>query len=207
MVTVAIIGCGRIANFAHLPALSKMEDVRIKYACDLLIEKANAVVEKYGAENVYFFTYDWRKTPEQLATELNEYIETAKANGAIALFGEKYGKVAVKIVPWFSPRLQGEVYCYPHLPYKEMCPLFAVDEKLGAMLLKYVEIHDNPDPDKKMERIVLKGDIPSPANPPSGCRFRTRCRFATEACAQGASTVEVEPGHFVTCRLMTQKTQ
>ena len=47
---IAIIGCGRIANFAHLPALSKMEDVRIKYACDLLIEKANAVVEKYGAE-------------------------------------------------------------------------------------------------------------------------------------------------------------
>ena len=48
--TIAIIGCGRIANLAHLPALSKMEDVRIKYACDLLIEKANAVVEKYGAE-------------------------------------------------------------------------------------------------------------------------------------------------------------
>ena len=48
--TIAIIGCGRIANFAHLPALSKMEDVRIKYACDLLIEKAEAVVEKYGAE-------------------------------------------------------------------------------------------------------------------------------------------------------------
>ena len=48
--TIAIIGCGRIANFAHLPALSKMEDVRIKYACDLIIEKANAVVEKYGAE-------------------------------------------------------------------------------------------------------------------------------------------------------------
>ena len=48
--TVAIIGCGRIANMAHLPALAKMDDVRIKYACDLLIEKANAVVEKYGAE-------------------------------------------------------------------------------------------------------------------------------------------------------------
>ena len=54
-------------------------------------------------------------------------------------------------------------------------------------------------------RILLEGDIPSPANPPSGCRFRTRCRFATEACAQGASTVEVEPGHFVTCRLMCEE--
>ena len=40
MMVVAIIGCGRIADMAHLPALSQMEDVRIKYACDLLIEKA-----------------------------------------------------------------------------------------------------------------------------------------------------------------------
>ncbi len=47
---VAIIGCGRIANQAHLPALSKMEDVRIKYACDLIPEKAEAVVESFGAE-------------------------------------------------------------------------------------------------------------------------------------------------------------
>lgn len=50
----------------------------------------------------------------------------------------RYGKVAMKIVPWFSPRLQGEIYCYRHLPYQEMCPLHAVDEKLGAMLLKYI---------------------------------------------------------------------
>ncbi len=48
--TIAIIGCGRIAQNAHLPALTKMEDVRIKYVCDVLIEKANAVLEKY--ENV-----------------------------------------------------------------------------------------------------------------------------------------------------------
>ncbi len=47
--TIAIIGCGRIAQNAHLPALTKMEDVRIKYACDLLIEKAQAVLKKYPA--------------------------------------------------------------------------------------------------------------------------------------------------------------
>ena len=40
MVTVAVIGCGRIANLAHFPALAPMEDVRIKYACDIIIEKA-----------------------------------------------------------------------------------------------------------------------------------------------------------------------
>ena len=45
--TVAIIGCGRIANNAHLPALEKLENVRIKYGCDILIEKAEAAKEKF----------------------------------------------------------------------------------------------------------------------------------------------------------------
>ncbi len=67
---------------------------------------------------------------------------------------EKYGPVAVKIVPWFSPRLQGEVYCYRHLPYKEMCPLYAVDEKLGAMMLKYVPGAESSDPDRKEAAIA-----------------------------------------------------
>lgn len=44
---VAVIGCGRIANNAHLPALSTQEDVRIKYACDLLPEKAQAAKENF----------------------------------------------------------------------------------------------------------------------------------------------------------------
>ena len=44
---VAIIGCGRIANLAHLPALSKMDQVRIKYACDLILSKAEAAKEKF----------------------------------------------------------------------------------------------------------------------------------------------------------------
>ena len=58
MVTLAIIGCGRIAQNAHLPALTKMEDVRIKYACDILIEKATAMVEKY--ENVEMAISDYK---------------------------------------------------------------------------------------------------------------------------------------------------
>ena len=53
MVTVAVIGCGRIANLSHLPALAQMEDVRIKYACDILIEKAErAKVDFPKVENV-----------------------------------------------------------------------------------------------------------------------------------------------------------
>ncbi len=47
MTTIAVIGCGRIANNAHFPALAKMQDVRVKYACDILIEKANELKGKY----------------------------------------------------------------------------------------------------------------------------------------------------------------
>ena len=53
MTTVAVIGCGVIANNAHFPALMKMDDVRIKYACDLIKEKADLVKEKFPKiENV-----------------------------------------------------------------------------------------------------------------------------------------------------------
>lgn len=59
-----------------------------------------------------------------------------------------------------------------------------------------------PDPDMKMNRIILEGDIPSPANPPSGCKFHTRCSECMGVCAQKAPRyVEVEPGHFVACHL------
>jgi peptide/nickel transport system ATP-binding protein len=56
------------------------------------------------------------------------------------------------------------------------------------------------DPTVQIERIPLKGEIPNPANPPSGCFFHTRCRYCTEKCAQEAPEYkELEPGHFVAC--------
>ena len=59
-----------------------------------------------------------------------------------------------------------------------------------------------PDPDYKMERIVLEGSIPSPANPPSGCKFHTRCKECMEMCKHCAPEYrEVEDGHFVACHL------
>ncbi len=59
-----------------------------------------------------------------------------------------------------------------------------------------------PDPTAKMNRIVLEGTIPSPANPPSGCKFHTRCSRCMDICKEVApEQKEVEPGHFVVCHL------
>jgi len=57
-----------------------------------------------------------------------------------------------------------------------------------------------PDPQKRRNRIILSGDVPSPSNPPSGCRFHTRCRFATEKCRlEEPELREIRPGHLVAC--------
>ena len=58
------------------------------------------------------------------------------------------------------------------------------------------------DPDKKKKRIILKGDVPSPVNPPSGCRFHPRCFKAMEVCSRLEPLwAEVEPDHFAMCHL------
>src|ERR1019366_1723326 len=58
----------------------------------------------------------------------------------------------------------------------------------------------DPDPTIRRKRIILTGDIPSPIAPPSGCVFRTRCRYAVARCADAEPPFrEVRPGHFKAC--------
>ncbi|MFD0048996.1 ABC transporter ATP-binding protein [Actinomycetes bacterium NPDC127524] len=81
-----------------------------------------------------------------------------------------------------------ELYSKPLHPYTQA-------------LLSAIPIPD-PDIEDKRERIILKGELPSPVNPPSGCVFRTRCSFAMDACAEHKPIwQEKEPGHFVSCHL------
>jgi oligopeptide/dipeptide ABC transporter ATP-binding protein len=64
----------------------------------------------------------------------------------------------------------------------------------------------NPNPDEKSNRILLKGDIPSPANPPKGCKFHTRCPKAMEMCSSVVPEYrEYEEGHYVACHCYNQQ--
>ena len=83
------------------------------------------------------------------------------------------------------------------------------EELLGQPLHPYTEALlsaiPSADPDIKTNRIKLQGEVPSPANPPSGCIFHPRCSYAKPVCSQQIPvSTEVTPGHFVSCHLAAE---
>ena len=86
-----------------------------------------------------------------------------------------------------------EIYAEPLMPYTKA-------------LISAVPVPD-PEIEAKRTRIILKGDVPSPINPPSGCPFHTRCPYMIEACKQNVpSLIEIKPKHFAACiRISAEK--
>ena len=81
-----------------------------------------------------------------------------------------------------------EIYAHPLHPYTQG-------------LLSSIPVA-NPKLAREKEQSGIEGDLPSPVNPPSGCRFHTRCPFAKEVCSQEAPCMkEVSPGHQTACHL------
>lgn len=84
-----------------------------------------------------------------------------------------------------------ELYALPRHPYTEA-------------LLSSVP---RTDPDHVSRRIVLEGDVPSPSNPPSGCKFHPRCRYAKDICSQSVPVwEEISPDHWVACHRASELT-
>lgn len=79
---------------------------------------------------------------------------------------------------------KADLYAHPEHPYTQA-------------LLSAVPI---ADPTREKKRIILKGDLPSPVNPPKGCLFHTRCPYCTEKCkTERPEFKEISKGHFVKC--------
>jgi oligopeptide transport system ATP-binding protein len=122
---------------------------------------------------------------EDLQNDFNlTYIFIAHDLGVVRHVSDRIAVMYLGKIVELSPA--EELYTRPIMPYTEA-------------LLSAVPIPD-PDLAEKRERIVLEGDVPSPINPPSGCRFHPRCRYATDVCKQvEPPLVDYGNGHLAAC--------
>jgi oligopeptide transport system ATP-binding protein len=122
---------------------------------------------------------------EDLQNEFNlTYIFIAHDLGVVRHVSDRIAVMYLGKIVELAPA--DELYVRPIMPYSEA-------------LLSAVPIPD-PDLAEKRERIVLEGDVPSPINPPSGCRFHPRCRYATDVCKQiEPPLVDYGNGHLAAC--------
>ena len=109
----------------------------------------------------------------------------------------------LSVVKYISDKI-GVMYLGSMVEFGEKDKIF--DNPLHPYTVALFSAVPNPNPDEKGNRILLKGDIPSPANPPKGCKFHTRCPKAMEICKHVAPKYrEIEEGHFVACHCYNEE--